>query len=187
MRDEFYYFPYGYEGKSSDIKWCDRRKGGKYCLLCGHYAKFSEWSKEWKWYYLISWHDDIHTLYSIPAMYPYLYNKACWQFYRNWRRTGKRRSIFGSRKWPKQPRPKRYSSKGLTDQQFKSLLKKGCKNNKKCKCISLVQRGNWYCQDCYKFIHMMANHKLADPHDIMIMSREELKRDLLMLTLSGVL
>lgn len=184
-----YFWPEGEEGIGSDIKWCERHQGGKFCLLCGNHAKFEEWSKEWKWYYLITWHDDCYGWFKkgvLKKRWPYTHSRANWQYYRNWNRTG-RRSWGSYYKWPNQPNPKRYSSRGLDAKQFNSLLKKGCRKNKKCKCASLIQRGNWYCPECYELIYFFADYKGEHPHDIMIMDRRELKRELLVLKISGVL
>lgn len=186
-----YFWPEGVKGVGSDIKWCGRHQGGKFCLLCRHHAKFKTWSREWKWYYLVNWHDACYEWfrYGIKIRWPYTHSKANWQYYRNWRRTShKRHKRWSSpRKWPKQPEPKRYSSRGLDAKQLNSLLRKGCRKNKKCRCINLVQRGNWYCQECYKLIYFFANYKGRHLHDIMVMDREELKKELLVLKLSGVL
>lgn len=84
-------------------------------------------------------------------------------------------------------RPKRYRTVGLKGRHFGSLLKKGCKNNRKCKCVSVAQRGNWYCPTCWNILEKMAKHKGEHIHDLMISPREELKAEALMLTLSGTL
>lgn len=184
MRDDKYFFPEGAEGTGKDISWCGRERGGKRCLLCANHAKYEEWSQTWNWYYLLDWHDD--SISSRPGKkYWYAHCRANWQCHKNMRSTG-RRGWWGS-SWSTQPNPIRYSSRGLGFKEFRSLLKRGCRKNKKCKCMSLIQRGNWYCPDCYKAVYMMASYKDMHPHDIMIMNREELKMELLTLRLSGVL
>lgn len=187
---DHYFWPEGAEGIGADIGWCERHKGGKFCLLCGHHAKFKEWSQKWHWYYLVNWYHDDYGWYrkygNPPLKIPYCYSKANWQYYRNWKQTGKK--SWGSYgKFLDQPEPKRYSSRGLSTNDLRALLKKGCRKNKKCRCISIVQRGNWHCPKCYKIVHLFANYRGVHPHEVMITDRAELKKELLVLRLSGVL
>jgi len=184
-----YFWPEGVEGIGSDIKWCDKNHGGKFCQLCRHHAEFDVWSQEWCWYYLVNWYDDQFYNWlkkGVKQKYPFMFSHANWQYYRNWKTTG-RRSWGSYGKFPDQPNPKKYSSRGLSTNDLKALLKKGCRKNKKCRCISLVQRGNWYCPECYKIVHFFADYRGVHPHDIMIADREELKKEYLMLRLSGIL
>lgn len=178
-----------YDGFGIDIGWCNRNTGGKYCQLCGKHSKFEEWSKEWYWFYLLNWHYnfDLRLKHHL-VKYPFCHISAKNHFYQSHRRTGKSRWYnYRGAGENKQPHPKRYSSRGLDIKQFESLLRKGCKPKKKCKCVSLIQRGSWYCPMCYKAIYKMSEYKGITPHDVMIMDRRELKSELLILRLSGVL
>lgn len=183
-----YSFPEGQGGIGSDIRWCNRHRGGKRCQLCTHHAKFEEWSTKWHWFYLLSWYDCGQAWYKLakPGKYAYCYYTSNWHGYLPWARHGKK-SWWGRVPRDKQPNPKRYSTYGLDEKEFRSLLRKGCKNNKKCKCISLIQRGNWYCPECYKDIILLAHHRKCNLHDIMVANRKEIKQDILILRLSGVL
>jgi len=160
-----YYWPKGYKGIGSDIKWCGRHQGGKFCLLCRHHAKYKEWSTEWNWYYIISWYDDNWKWWQTKSNY-----KVHW-------RTEQR--------YP--TRPIRYRSTGLSENDLRSVLRRGCRKRKKCRCISIVQRGNWYCPGCYNIIKTMAKHKGLSPHSIMVIDRAELKLEMLIMLLSGTL
>jgi hypothetical protein len=157
-----YKFPHGTEGVGSDIKWCGRHTGGKFCMLCKRKAPFEVWSKEWHWYYLHHWYEDT--------------NKAFWNYtHISWRWLYRRFKI------------PRYRTRGLKDNDFKALVRKGCKRNKKCKCINLIQTGSWYCPTCYTYINAIAKHNGLEKHDVMIMNRLEVKEEALILLLSGAL
>lgn len=182
-----YGLPGGTEGIGSEIKWCGRERGGKHCMLCTHHAKYDEWSVDWNWFYLMEWYDD-YWKRNYPRPYemkrwPYAHctAKHGWSPYRT---TGRR--SWGSYH-SKQPSPVRYSTPGLSGKEYQSLLIKGCKRNKKCKCMSIIQRGNWYCPDCYQLIKRLAYHSNCHPHDIMVMDRREVKSEILILTLSGTI
>lgn len=175
MRDEAYYLPKGIEGVGGDIKWCGRWHGGKRCQLCQHHADFDEWSKSWRWYYLTEWYSEDW------AYFGYL-NRADWQFYQHIMSI----SNWYNRRMRKQTEPHRYSSRGLNKSEIRSLFKKGCNVNKKCKCMSIAQRGNWYCPNCFQWIKVLAKSQNCHPHDIMIRDRNNIKEDLLILKLSGI-
>ena len=161
-----YHNPKGREGIGSDIKYCSRIKGRKKCGLCYKYADFNVWSKDWNWYYLLTWWDQ--TWY--------------YQEHSHFR-------VYVPKYKPYPPSlPSNYRNTGLKDFEIKTLLKKGCRNNKKCKCMSIVQRAFWYCSDCYKLIGEMAKMESVYPHDIMLsnkLDRDELKAKILILRLSG--
>lgn len=172
--------PFGYSGVGSDIKWCGRWSGGKFCRYCGHYAGFEEWSNKWHWYYLVQWfgewsdyyqnfsHFQVHQFYSegFHRYRPYL------------------QRVSANRR---KNRPKRYKTTGIRETDLKSLLRKGCKKNRKCKCMSVAQRGVWYCPECYALMKRIAIHKSINFHDITLIDKNELKRDVLMLLLSGTM
>ena len=162
-----YLHPSGYEGVGSDIKWCGRHQGGKRCLLCKHHAKFDEWSDQWHWYYLFEWYDNNYY-------WPYWSNRSYHAVHWRYRQ-----------KHPGKIR--RYESTGLTKNTIESVLKRGCRKKRKCKCINIVQRGNWYCADCYPLMKSMASHTGQHIHDLMISDRDELKREVLIMSLSGAL
>lgn len=158
--------PKGLEGIGSDIKWCSRIKGRKKCGLCFRYSNLEVWSKEWNWYYLLSWY-DMTWYYQEHAHF----------------------KIFRPKHKPyPESIPINYRNTGLKDFEVKTLLNKGCKNNKKCKCISVVQRAFWYCPTCYKLIGQIAQMESLKPHDVMLSNkfdRNELKAKVLILRLSG--
>lgn len=166
-----YYFPFGYEGIGKDVGWCERWSGGKFCMLCRHHAKFKEWTKNWHWYYLIQWYDENWT-------YPGYEIRANWKHY--WRWSWYKKTIQALT-----IEPARYRSTGLSEAEFKSLLKKGCKPQRKCKCTSLSQRGNWYCPNCYRLLEIISQHRNCHIHDLMIQERDTLKEEVLILKLSG--
>jgi hypothetical protein len=169
-----YHKPWGYYGVGSDIKWCGTWHGGKRCLLCKHYAEYEEWTTEWNWYYLVRWFN-----YSYWDM-----RHVSGQIYSPWRKTG-RRWPYGS--WGREQKPKRYNTPGLRDNELYSLFKKGCraKKGKKCKCMNIAQRGNWYCPQCFKIIEALADVFGCSDHDVMLMDRNFLKEEYLILMLSG--
>ncbi|MFA5024298.1 MAG: hypothetical protein WC523_05040 [Patescibacteria group bacterium] len=154
--------PEGYAGKGSDIKWCSRAHGGKRCMLCKHYASFETWSKDWCFYYLYSWNDTFWPEH--PKMI------GCYSYKYMMMRT-----------------PPHYRTPGLMKHDLALLLHKGCKEKRKCKCVSIIQRGNWYCPKCYEALEKMATHKREHIHDLMINITDELKSEMLILTLSGTL
>jgi len=157
-----YGHPRGVDGKGSDIKWCSKWRTGKKCLFCRRHAKFAEWSQEWKYYYLIEWR------------------------VRDWVFWPEHRKYYCSYK-NELVRPRRYANRGLSDQELKKLLKKGCHKNKKCICVKLAQGGAWYCPKCFGILETMAKIKQRHIHDITVMSRNELKGEYLMMYLSGAL
>ena len=157
-------------GLGRDIKWCGRFKGGKRCGYCRHHAKWEDWSKNWVWIYLLSWYDmpwfeRLHSSYPFKPYYHY--------FHKKWVNP--------------HPGPKRYYTPGLKDNQFRSLMVRGCNPKKKCKCVSVVQRGTWYCSDCFELMKRYARFKNEELHDIIIKDRNELKEDILILTLAGLI
>ena len=157
-----YYKPKGFGGIGSDIKWCSRVKGRKKCCLCYKYSELEVWTKEWNWFYLLKWYDQT-WYYEEHAHY----------------------RVYKPKYKPYTVLPVNYRSTGIYDYELKSLMKKGCKNNKKCKCASVVQRAFWYCPECYKIVNAMAKMENIHPHDIMLSERNELKTKVLILRLSG--
>ncbi len=156
--------PYGYEGRGADIKWCSRIKGRKKCCLCYKYSDLEIWTKEWNWFYLLKWRD------------PYY-----WEDYAHFK-------LYRPKNRPLAVFPINYSNTGLKEHDFKVLLKKGCKNSKKCRCMNVVQRAFWYCPDCYKVIKFIARMENIHPHKVMLSNkddRNELKAKILILRLSG--
>jgi hypothetical protein len=171
-----YYKPHGYAGVGSDIKWCGTWRTGKHCLLCQHHAEFEEWSKDWKWYYLVDWADHSCGYY---RTYIHFKHRWSWHGY----------AYMGGAyvPYPYRIKPARYRTSGLKERDLMQLLDKGCKPKRKCKCVSIAQRGNWYCPQCWYIIHRMAQYKGAHVHDLMIGDRQELKAEMLILQLSGIL
>jgi hypothetical protein len=165
-----YYMPFGVDGIGQDIRWCGRWTTGKHCQLCMHHATFAEWSKEWKWYYLLYWYD---TNWKYSGYMEFASYKHHW----SWR--------YGSPPSAYSVKPKKYRSTGLSEMEFKSLMKKGCNPRKKCKCVSVAQRGQWYCPECFEWVKLLAKHNKCHIHDIMITERNDLKEDLLIMKLSG--
>lgn len=153
----------GIQGQGKDIKWCDKNNGGKRCQLCRHYVEHSIWSKAWFFYYLNSW-----TRYDWDNWREFAYNK-----------------IYPSYK--EYFKPVKYHTTGLEFGPLKSLLLYGCKSNRKCKCIALIQRGHWYCPECWFALNTLAKMRNQHPHDLMLVPRQELKGELLILKLSGIL
>lgn len=151
--------PRGLEGIGSDVKWCARIKGRKKCALCFKYAELEKWKKDWHWFYLLRWKDwaffDEHSHFK-------RWGKMIYSYY-----------------------PINYRSTGLKDYELRAILKKGCSNNKKCRCSSIVQRAFWHCEECYKLVNSMAVVKRCHPHDIMLLDRTELKTEVLILKISG--
>lgn len=162
MNEYKYYDPQGYEGSGSDIKWCSRIRGRKKCNFCFKYANLEIWKKEWKWFYLLSWWNWTWFIRD------YAHYK---QYHRSW-------------ETPK-TLPINYRSTGIKDFELRSVLNKGCKENKKCRCSTIVQRAFWYCPECYELIKSMAKIKGVHFHDIMLYNRDELKGEVLILKLSG--
>jgi hypothetical protein len=158
-----YFRPEGWAGVGSDIQFCSRAGGGKRCDLCRHHATFDVWSKTWHFYYLTS----------------YCYD----EYYTYWR------SMVGN-KWFKahslESHPVKYNIRGLAPHSLRSLQHRGCKGNRKCKCVSIVQRAYWYCPECWPVLHTLAKTRGEHEHDTMLIPRKELKHDLLILKLSGV-
>ena len=173
MRQEFS-FPEGISGIGSDIPWCGRWQGGKFCQFCRHHTTFDVWSKEWKWYYLLSWHDDI---WGGKPGYWSLEQSHYKQVHRNWK-TGIHEGKYDIRK---------YNNTGLNRAEMKALLRKGCRKGVKCKCVSVAQKGHWYCAECYTIIEKLANQSGKHIHDIMITNRDELKAEFLINRLSGII
>jgi hypothetical protein len=159
-----YHHPEGWSGVGSDIGWCGRERGGKRCQLCKHHATFDVWSKAWHFYYLTS----------------YCYD-ACYNYWRahihyNWRTPHSYNTT-----------PVKYNIRGLSYGEQLSLKTQGCKPKRKCKCISIVQRGHWYCPGCWVAINKLAQTRAEHPHDTMLIPRQDLKHDWLLLKLSGIL
>jgi len=152
-----YYYPRGVEGVGSDIKWCNRWSSGKFCQLCKHRSKFDEWSQKWHWFYLLEW-----ATTSRKSVHYWDTWRAEWQIYQFYARTSKH--SWGLRWDKKKIEPHRYCSRGLSDKKISSLIRKGCKANKKCKCASIAQRGNWYCPACYKMVLELASLRNCYPH-----------------------
>jgi len=171
-----YYNPYGYGGIGADIAWCNKWSGGKRCLLCQHYAEFNDWSQNWHWFYLIRWSEYPKNHYHNYAHYKYSW---AWRGY-NWGGTP-------HIPYPYKIKPVRYRTAGLKERDIKQLLKRGCKPNRKCQCVSIAQRGNWYCPDCWIGLCNIAKYEGINPHDLMIGDRDELKGKMLLMRLSGIL
>lgn len=176
MHGNFYESPFGYSGIGSDIKWCGRWSGSKFCMYCGHRAKFKEWSENWHWYYLLEWRDTDFG----------------WWGYKEYAHfnTGWYHAIYPSRPpWGAKytARPNRYRTVGMKENDLKSLLKCGCKIKRKCKCVSVSQRGVWHCPECFNLITRMAKHRNVNFHDLTIIDKNELKEDILILLLSGTM
>ena len=172
-RSKNYRSLHAYTGTGSDIKWCGRWSGGKRCLYCRHHAEFEEWSSKWHWHYLISWRDQ--DWWWSREFAHFKYGGGYWSRFVKHTRTYKNES------------PRRYFTVGLKENDLKSLLKKGCKKKRKCKCVNLAQRGTWCCPECYHLLTRLAKHHGVDVHDIMISDRDDLKQDILILLLSGTL
>jgi len=150
------------EGIGSDIKWCSRRKGGKFCLFCGHYAPFEKWSTVWHWHYLLSWCSD-----SGWGWYYRDYAHTVCYFHRD------------------DKVPGRYKNRGLKEHNLNALLKKGCREDRNCKCASIAQRASWHCPECYAKLVKMAHHYGRPVCDLMNIDRKDIKEDMLVLILSG--
>jgi hypothetical protein len=159
---ETYDKPKGKQGQGKDIRWCGRNQGGKKCGLCKHHAKYSVWSSEWFWYYLESW-----------SYYKYWEENVSYKYNKEYKIN--------------HIRPVKYHTTGLRAHSVISLLRKGCKLGRKCKCVSLIQRGYWYCPQCWVILHEIAKSRNEHPHNLMIIPRQELKTDVLILKLSGVI
>ena len=170
MYDNLYESPFGYFGVGSDIRWCGRWSGSKFCMYCGHHAKFKEWSKNWHWYYLLEWKDP---------------NYGWW----GWKEFAHFKTYsFRPLRGPKHiAEPKRYRTVGIKETDLKSLLKHGCKSKRKCRCVSISQRGAWHCLKCFYLITRMTKHLGVHFHDLTIMDKHKLKEDILILLLSGTL
>jgi len=160
LLEKEYGTPSGYEGFGSDIGWCSRPKGRKKCALCFHIVEQEVWAKEWNWFYLLRWLN--HSWWNMETF-----------------------AHFRQFKQRYETLPINYRSTGLKDFELKKLLKKGCKDNKKCKCVNIVQRAFWYCPECYITINTLAKYERVHPHDLMLSDRNELKEKVLILRLSG--
>jgi len=158
----------GMVGIGSDIKWCGRWHGGKFCQLCRHYVVFEEWTKNWNWYYLIEWKDGNWAWDVSRSNFKYRFKGY----------NGQIRGAYGIGK---------YNTKGLSEADLIALFRKGCRLSSKCKCVRLAQRGHWYCPTCYKDIEALARQKQVNIHDIMITDRDELKAEFLIMRLSGII
>ena len=157
-------------GVGSDIKWCDKAHGGKRCLMCRHYADFDEWSTKWHWHYLIRW-NEYHYFCA-----DYAHSKRSW-----------RPTAYGDQiPWPYKIKPVRYRSRGLKERDFKQLLRVGCKSNRKCRCVSVAQRGSWYCPNCWFLLNRLAQHRMVDVHEVIIADHDEMKTEMLTLQLAGI-
>jgi hypothetical protein len=164
--DGRYHKPHGLQGTGEQIKWCDRKKGRKKCDLCFQYEPEEVWKKNWHWYYLVWWVD-----------WSYWYQEhACHKY-----------KIYDWQHTLRDIKPKRYRSTGLKERELKKLFKRGCTKSKNCLCMGLVQRGFWYCPDCWKIVMGLAEIRNKPEHDIMITDRTELKTEALILRLSGVM
>ncbi|KKM60738.1 hypothetical protein LCGC14_1538850 [marine sediment metagenome] len=177
MYDNLYESPFGYFGVGSDIRWCGRWSGSKFCMYCGHHAKFKEWSKDWHWYYLLEWRDPDWGRWGWKEFSHF----STYSFYNT---IHHRRPLLGQKYIAK---AKRYRTVGIKETDLKSLLKHGCKPKRKCKCVSVSQRGAWYCPECFYLITRMAKHRGDHFHDLTIMDKNELKEDILIFLLSGIL
>lgn len=160
-----YHNPYGYNGIGSQIKWCKRQKGRKKCRLCYHYATEENWKREWHWYYLLKWH-EIDRYWQAQAHYKRRHYNWNYKLY--------------------DIKPKNYGSTGLKESELKKLWLHGCPK-KKCLCASLVQRAFWFCPDCWKTIESFSQMKRTEIHNVMLLDRSELKAEMLILKLSGIL
>jgi hypothetical protein len=158
-----YHNPKGWSGVGSDVGWCGRSKGGKRCQLCKHHATFDVWSVTWHFYYLTEWLADRWWYWH---EYPHF----------RWRKAHEL-----------QTHPVKYNTRGPKPLSLASLKRQGCKPNRRCKCISLVQRGHWYCPDCWQAIQELANIRREHLHDTMLVARSKLKEELMILKLSGLL
>jgi len=169
-----YNYIYAYSGIGSDIKWCGRWSSGKRCLYCKHHAKFSEWSVNWNWHYVLSW----VTNSKCKTCRTYSYNT--YSYYKRY---------LGLASGPPtyEDSPRRYYTVGLRENDLRAVLKKGCRKNSKCKCVSIAQRGSWCCPDCHYLLNRLAKHHGLNIHDILITNRQQLKKDILILSLSGTL
>ena len=163
MNEEQYYNPKGVQGVGSDIKWCRRNTGGKRCNLCKHHANFNEWSVNWNFYYLTSYFSNSYNFFREFTHY-----KLWKPHYRK-------------------EKPIKYNIRAPRISEINTMLRKGCKPNKRCRCVSIIQRGYWYCPECWVKINRLAEIRRQHIHDLMIRPRQELKEDLLVMTLSGAL
>lgn len=169
MMYDKYYSPYGFIGIGSDIGWCGKAHGGKKCMLCRHYAEFDEWSTKWHWHYLLRWMD------------------ACTYYYQTYAHTKYSWTSTWHVPLPYRIKPVRYRTRGLKERDFKQLMRGGCKDKRKCKCVSIAQRGSWYCPDCWLVLNRMAKYRMVNVHDIMIADHDEIKTEMLTLQLAGIL
>lgn len=151
--------PKGISGVGLDIGWCSN-KGGKFCQLCRRRSNFNEWSNSWHFYYLTEWGGDWGW-----KKYPHL--------------------IWNRKHLITHVRPVKYHTRGLNPNEIRSLMRQGCKGNRKCKCISIVQRGHWYCPECWFALNNVAKIHNRPTHDLMVANRKDLKEELLILKLSG--
>ncbi len=173
-----YYNTVCIEGIGSDINWCGRHRGGKRCLYCRRHAKFEEWSKDWKWNYLLEWNGRWPNGWRERSYYKtdgvYEVTSGTYSKYVNMP------VVYSDS-------PDRYWTIGVSELKLKHLLKQGCKKNRKCKCINLIQRGSWYCPECFKLISNYANISGIEKHDLIIEVRNELKEKILIALLSGII
>lgn len=165
-----YHQPYAKIGIGADIKWCNKAHGGKRCLFCRHYAEFAEWSVAWYWHYLLNWSDNINC----HSWLDYAHSKYPWSGY------------YGL-PYVYTIEPGRYRTAGLKEHDLNKLLKVGCKASRKCKCVSVLQRGSWYCPQCWTRLNQLAENQRTNIHDIIIANRDEIKTNLLISQLAGIL
>ena len=172
-------FPEGAIGKAEEVKWCGRHNGRKHCMMCRRPQKYSKWSKSWHWVYLLTWYDCSWWSFTPSKKDSWAMVRANykWQYRISWTR--------GLNKVGNQ-RPQHWKTTGLTQNEFKSLIKKGCKPNKKCKCISLVQRADWYCADCFPRLENFCKEMGISPFHLQLIERDELKQEMLIRFLSGI-
>lgn len=153
--------PVGVVGLANQIKWCGRWEGGKYCLFCNRYAVFKDWSNNWHWHYLLYW-TDCHGYFQIGSHMDdrYLdYNTI-------------------------ESLPKRYKTPGLKYNELNMLIKKGCKINRKCRCIKPAQRASWFCPECYNRIYNVSLYRKQNIHDVIMENKEDVNSEYLILLLS---
>ena len=75
---------------------------------------------------------------------------------------------------------------GPSENILKSLFKRGCRLNKKCRCATVVQRAAWYCDNCYSNIKQFCNVTGISIFHAQVMDRNELKEEILIRLLSGI-
>lgn len=162
--DGKYPSPHAIAGIGANIGWCSKQKGRKKCDLCFNYAPEEIWKEHWHFYYLFWWRES--------------WGGQEWCYHKE---------RFSIRHHHKRLHPRRYITTGLRMNQIRRVLTKGCPENKNCLCMNFVQRGFWYCPNCWKTLDAMADFRKQNEHDLMIMDRKELKSEVLILRLSGVI